>query len=330
MTQQPYPPQGFPQQGYPPQPQQQYPAPPQQAYPPSYPQAPGYPPQQGYGQFPQQPPSGPPQQPLAQGSLDDFYSQPSAGTGPSISWTDKNSNQPKPIGTSYAGIVARDVTHADVQQQTDFRTQAPLFYRDGRPKFAMKVPLKVQPSPEFPEGEATWFVKGQARDELVRAMAEAGCDGSPKAGAAIVVTLVQRRNTSAGMSPANVVQVRYQPAPGHTTGQQGAPAAAAPAAPPQQVQPPQQEQFQQPPAHQFQGQQYGQAVQPQGQQGLPPEWAQAPQQAPQQAPAQQFQQPAVQQAQPPAQQPAQGQGLTPPPDMSPEQQALLATLTGPR
>lgn len=214
MSQYPFPQQGYPQQ-YPQQPQQQ-----------PYPQQPY--------QQPFQPPYAPPQapqQPLATGSLEDYYGQPSVGGGPSLSWKDK------PIGTSYAGIVARDVTNADVQQQTNMRTGQPEFYRDGRPKFVLKVPLKLQPSPEFPEGEATWFVKGQARDELVRAMTEAGQSGSPKAGAGIVVTLTQRRPTGQGMNPANIVAVRYVPAEQMNGGQQPAPQ-QAPAQPAPQTQPP--------------------------------------------------------------------------------------------
>ena len=242
-----------------------------QPYPPQYPQAPApqqyappappaqqyAPPPQAY--YPPQAPQQPPAAPLATGTLDDYYSQPSAGSGPSLSWTDKQ-NQPRPIGTTYAGIVSRDVTNADIQQQTDFRTQAPKFYRDGRPMFAMKVPLRVNPDVDFPEGEASWYVKGQARDELVRAMAEAGCDGAPKAGATIQIQLVQRRATGAGMNPANIVRVTYTPPQGqhgsvpvigYTEPQptnpdgtliatpQAAPVAATVAAPVQQTLPPQ-------------------------------------------------------------------------------------------
>lgn len=280
MTQQPYAQPQYP--GYPQQ------VPPQQYAPPAAPQYPAQPyPVQQAPQYAA--PVQPQTPPLATGSLDDYYSQPSAASGPSISWTDKN-RQPKPLGTSYAGIVARDVTNADVQQQTDFNTKAPLFYRDGRPKFAMKVPLRVQPCEEFPEGEATWYVKGQARDELVRAMAEAGCDGAPKAGALIVVTLVQRRASGQGLNPANVVQVQYQPADGA--------GAASPAPAPTQQAPVQQE--------------------------APPAWA-APQ--PQQAP--QLAQPVQPPAQPVVQQQAPQQGAPQPPsDLSPEQAALLARLTG--
>lgn len=197
MTQQPYP-------------QQPYPA----AYPAQYPQAPVAPPaypQQPYvqqpaaypppAQFPQSPQA--PTPPPVNGTLDDYYNQPSAAGGPTISWKDK------PIGTTYAGTVARDVTNGDVQQQTNFQTKQPEFYRDGRPKFVMKVPLQVQPSEEFKDGEAALYVRGQMRDELVRAMSEAGATGAPKAGDQIFVTLVGKRNTGAGLSPANVFQIRY-------------------------------------------------------------------------------------------------------------------------
>ena len=292
MTQQPY---GQPQYpAYPQQPQQQFPVQPQPAYPPqTYPQpvAPAYP-QQGY---PQGAPQQAPAQPLASGSLDEFYSQPSSSTGPSLSFKDK------PVGTEYVGVVARDVTNADIQQMTDFNTKAPLFYRDGRPKFAMKVPLRVQPSQEHPEGEASWYVKGQARDELVRAMAEAGVDGAPQAGATIVIRLAGKRSSGAGLNPANVFEVRYIPA-----GQQGQ--APQPAQQPvQQVQPGAGAPSPAP------------APQPVQQYAPPVQQAPVPQQAPQvpvhpQAPA------------PAPVQPTQG--LQPPADLSPEQQQLFAQLTG--
>lgn len=299
MTQSPYYPAG-PQQPYPGQPavyaqpaapaQPQYPVAPQQPYPPQ-----------------QYTPPQPPPVPLAQGNLDDYYAQPSAGSGPSISWS--ANGQQKPIGTYYEGIVARDVTNADVQQQTDPNTGQPKVYRDGRPQFVMKVPLKVQPSPEFPEGEATWFVRGQARDELVRAMAEAGCDGAPRGGAAVRVTLVHRRPTRMG-NPANVVQVVYQPAPGQANAQPAAQAPApAPTAPSPAVGQLIAQQAPEQPATQVQAQ-----YPP-----VPPQVAQSVQGPPVQV------QPQVAPAQPVA---PQGQAFPAPADLSAEQQELLARLTG--
>jgi hypothetical protein len=262
MTAQPGYPPPYPQQAYPPAPQQ-YAPPAQPAYP-QQPQFPGYPqaPAQQYAPpAPQQP-----AQPLAQGTLDDFFNQPSSGGGPSLKF--------EQVGTTYVGVVARPLGPGDVQQQTDTQGR-PLFFKDGRPKYVMKVPLQVQQSAEHPDGQAQWYVKGGARDELTRAMAEAGAPaGAPEPGATIQVTFVSTRPSGAGMNPAKVFQVRYT-RPG--------------------------------------GAQQTQAPAPQAQ---PQQQAPAPQQAPQQPAQPQFQ-PQVQQG-----------GPQPPSDLSPEQQALLAQMTG--
>jgi hypothetical protein len=294
MTQQPYyPPQ--PQQGYAPQ----FPQAPVQYAPP--PQQPVYaPPVQQYA------PQAPAQPPLANGSLDDYYSQPTGGGGPGISWKDK------PLGTTYAGVVKRDVTNGDVVQDSDFTTKQPKFYRDGRPVFVMKVPLQGQPSQEFPDGEFAFWVRGQARDELARAMAEAGVEGAPKAGALIQVALVERKPSRQG-NPANIVRISYTPAGG------AAPAQPQQAAPIQQPQAPapQQVQYQQPQAP---VQQYAPPV---AQQEQPPAWAQpAPVQQPQLT--QQVAQPVQQAA--PAQAPVQQSAPPAPAGLTPEQEQLLAQL----
>jgi hypothetical protein len=188
---QPYPPQQYaPQQGYAPQP--------------GYGQAPvqQYPPQ--YGQAPQQPPA----VPLAQGTLDDFYNQPSVGGGGGLKFSGPN-NQPL-IGQSYLFRVTRPLTAGDVQQQTD-NLGKPLTWRDGRPKFVMIIPGELlEPSPNHPDGLAKWYCKGAARDELTRAMSEAGApEGPPEAGSVIRVTLAGLRPSGPGMNPAHVFDVQY-------------------------------------------------------------------------------------------------------------------------
>lgn len=177
---------------------------------------------------------------LATGSLDEFFGAPSVSGGPS--WTFKD----KPVGTSYAGVVARAVTNADIQQQTTPGTGQPATYRDGRPKWVMRVPLLVQPDQVFPDGEATWYVTGQSRDELVRAMAEAGAPvGPPEVGAGIQVTLMARKPSRVpGFNPSNQVSVRYTRPQGAATAEaQSSPSAmpttqATPAAPPSAPVPP--------------------------------------------------------------------------------------------
>jgi hypothetical protein len=196
---------------YPAQYPQQPPMPQYPQQPPAYPAPQGYPQQpapaypQGYAQ-PQYAPPAPPAQPLPTGTLDTFYQQPSASGGPSYKFMDAN-RQPQ-IGKSYEGFVARPVTDGDVRAQTDQSGNVQT-YRDGRPKFVMVVPMQVQPSQEFPEGQAGWWVKGQARDELARAMAEAGAPaGAPEAGAFIRVTLVSVRPIP-GRNPAYQYRVDY-------------------------------------------------------------------------------------------------------------------------
>lgn len=302
MTQQPFYP---PQQGYPPQQAPQQPYAPQQYQQPApaayqQPYAP-----QGYGQ----PAPGPQQPPLAQGGLDEFYSQRATGSGPGLSW------QNKPIGHWYAGVVSRDVGDGDVQQQTN-TMQQPQFFKDGSPKFQMLVPLgQVQAADgQAPEnGEGTWYVKGQARDELSRAMQEAGCSyRTPKAGDFVVVTLVQRRPSGAGFQPANVFQIRYQPANATAGGQvAGAPAQQATGAPSPAPEAPQQQQVpQQPPAPPM-----GAPVQPQQQyqqQPAPPMQQQIPQPPP------------GTQGQPPMQQQAP---IQPPQGLDPQAASILSQLT---
>lgn len=210
-----YAPQQYPQPGYPAPPEgyapQQFQQP-QYAPPPAYPQ--GYP-QPGYPQ------AAPPA--MAAGSLDAFYNQPSTGGGPALKFE---------VNTTHVGIVARPITNADIQQQTNPQNQQPAFFRDGRPKFVMKVPMRVQPSQAHPEGVAQWYVAGAARDELVRAMAEAGApEGPPEAGAGISITCTGTRPSGVGMNPSKTYAIRYQRPNGAAPVAQ-APVAQAPVAAP--------------------------------------------------------------------------------------------------
>lgn len=334
MTQQPYyPPQQPPAQFQQPAPQQ-YPA-----YPPQAP-APGYPPA-AYGQpapqygYPAQPPA-PPMQPLAQGSLDEFYSQPNAGGGPAVSW------KGKPDGYWIDVVVARDVNDGDVMQETDPQTKTPKFFKDGRPKFVMQVPLKLLVAdPSFPEHEARLFLRGQLRDEWVRAMSEAGAQTNvPQGGARARVTLLYRKPGQAIAQ--NIFGVQYwQPGTWENEFQ-----AQPPQQQPQQAAP---QQYAQPPANPYQ-----QQPAPQYPQAAPQQYAQPPAQQYQQpaapAPQQQYAPAPQQQVAPPQQMAAQPQAAAPAPaapspatgpvtsqqpqaqpgqqqsGLTPEQQQLLETL----
>lgn len=193
----------IPQGGYPAQPSYAQPG-----YPPQQPPQPQY--QQPPGQFhTQQYPPQPPAPELPRGTLKDFMDQPAAGGGPSLTF-------PHP-GTAYTGTVLRNVTDADVQAQTDMITGQAARYNDGRYKLVMRVPLAVQPSAQFPEGTAVWYVKGNDRAELTRAMEEAGVETDPatgrlyppRAGDTLTVTYTHDQPGRRGMNPTKVKRVQY-------------------------------------------------------------------------------------------------------------------------
>ena len=196
MTQQYYGPPAQQPQG---QPQGYATYPPQQQAP--YAPAPqGYAPQQGYApapQYGQQAPMQPPVPqgpPLPQGTLDDFYNQRSVGAGKGLSWSQK------PDGYTYVGVVTKTPGNGDVFVDTQPAAQGgqPKQNRDGSYKYVLQVQLRIAWMDQFqqftyPEQDARLFLRGGLRDEVTRAMHEAGDEGVPKEGALIIVTLTGRK-----------------------------------------------------------------------------------------------------------------------------------------
>jgi hypothetical protein len=277
------------------------------------------------------------------GTIDEFYNQP-VGSGKSLTF-DK-----KPVGFTYAGVVSRTITGADIQAQTDMRDRRIILkHPDGRVKYVMVVPLQMQPSAEFPDGRAAWYVKGADRSELEAAMERAGCKpGTPPEMGAVVTIRYMGERPIPGLNAQKMKQVTYQRPSGNG---QAPPAAEVPApaqangadpyAQPQfTVTGPNGEQTYVPPQYvQQQPQQYAQAAPPQqyAQPASPQQYAQPapPQQYAQPAPPQQYAQPATpaqapqQYAQPatPAQAPQQAPAMGQVPDLDSDQLALLARLT---
>jgi hypothetical protein len=150
---------------------------------------------------------------LARGTLEDFYSQPTGGSAPSITSKFFTKRQQ---GSWLQLEVTRDVTNADVRQQTTPQGQ-PQVYRDGKPKFVLVVPLKVTGSSdgthftEFPDGEGSLWVKGVLADELRRSMTAAGDpSGYPKGGATIVMqSSGEKPSRTPGFSPTKLYQLQY-------------------------------------------------------------------------------------------------------------------------
>lgn len=188
-----------PQFGAPVQPTPQQYAPQQQFMQP-LPVQPGYPPQQ-YGQIP---PPAQPQVPLAQGTLDDFFGQPTVGGGQGLKFAQ--------LGTEYYVETTRPITKADVQQQTDTRG-VPQFFRDGRAKYQMLVPVTVLNSnvPDAIGTTAVFYVKGATREKLAAAMAQAGAPaGPPEAGCRMRLRYAADVPTGAGFNPRKDIDIVYE------------------------------------------------------------------------------------------------------------------------
>ena len=216
--------------------QQQYPGyPPPQApaapapYPPAPPQQ-GYPqqaPPQGYYQAPPQgyyqapPPPQAPAPPRQHRTLADYLEQAAAGTKP-LQW-----DRP---GRQYVGMISRPLGDSDTEEG-DFRD-------DNSAKLTLKIPLKMAPLAEYPDGEATFYCKGHDWNELKRAMDEAGAPpGIPQAGAWLDITYTHDKPVPTGRdgkprNPRKVKHIVYTPPQGAAPAPQGNGQAA------QQEQPP--------------------------------------------------------------------------------------------
>lgn len=150
---------------------------------------------------------------LARGTLEDFYSQPTGGSAPSV--TSKFFGK-RPQGAWLQLTVDADATNADVRQQTT-PDGKPQTFRDGRPKFALVVKVHVTGSSdgthvtEFPDGEASLWVKGVLADELRRAMTAGGDpSGYPKGGAVIVMQSVgEKPARTPGFSATKLYSLQY-------------------------------------------------------------------------------------------------------------------------
>lgn len=183
-------------------------------------QAPAAPPaQSGYQQMPGNftpPTPAAPKQTAAAGSLAAMFEQPNAGAGPSINPTSKS-----PVGTTVVMTVARDVTDADVRQNTS--PEGTLLWRnDGSPQFLMVVPVIDAATGE----EKGLYVSGPLWTKLNDAMHKAGypANSAPRGGDTIAVKKsgeFQNRNRTTS----NRWEVVYQIAEGNK------PSDATPAAP---------------------------------------------------------------------------------------------------
>jgi hypothetical protein len=143
-------------------------------------------------------------------TLADFHGQKQTGGGPS--WKFHN----RPVGTTYWGIVSREIGNGDVDYQTNPNPPNEILrQKDGSPKYVIFAPMKMIPSADYPEGMARCGIKGDMAVKINAAMAAVGApvnaDGGyvPEVGAFLQVTVVQHKPLK-GMSPMYIYQVDYR------------------------------------------------------------------------------------------------------------------------
>lgn len=162
-----------------------------------------------------------PQQVAARGTLEDFYNQPVGGGGKSV--TSQFFNK-RPQGSWLQLQVIADAGNQDVQHQKTPQGVLQYFKTNGqddltKPKLVLVVKVLVVGSSdgshtaEFPDGQATVWVKGPLAQELRRAMSVAGDDsGYPKANASIVMQSAgEQASRVQGYSPTKLYKLEYAP-----------------------------------------------------------------------------------------------------------------------
>ena len=82
------------------------------------------------------------------------------GGGPSLKFPTK--------GTEHTVTVAGEPEHT---QQTDFDSGEPLFWPDGNPKMQLVIPVVTENTEDDDDdGSRRWFVKGQSKQALTKAL----------------------------------------------------------------------------------------------------------------------------------------------------------------
>ena len=188
------------------------------------PAAPSYGPPANYGQQNGQQGQQAPQLP-ADASIADFYDQPSTGGGRSVAGYFDTP------GLWLTATIARDVTKADLRPDTIPGTSQVRTYGDDRLRYVLIVPLNVTGGngawqEYFSDGRGALWLRGGIRDEMWRAMQEAGVQPDaqgrpvpPEGGAQISLFFKSTRPVKGQggqkLNDAKVVEARYtRPAPG--------------------------------------------------------------------------------------------------------------------
>lgn len=115
------------------------------------------------------------------------------------------------IGTVVTGTVAGE---PEARQQTEFRTKAPLFWKDGSAKMQVLVELMTaerDPAKADDDGTRTLYIKGKELTKAVRdAVRQAGADGI-HTGGQLTVQYVANGPQGEGAEPPKLYAARYVP-----------------------------------------------------------------------------------------------------------------------
>jgi hypothetical protein len=113
------------------------------------------------------------------------------------------------IGTAVKGTVIT----AEVNQQTDFQSQKPKFYDDGKPMMQLVVTLQTDerdPENSDDDGTRRLFVRGQMLSAVRQAVKVSG--GKLEPGGTLAVQYVSdKASDKPGRSPAKMYEAAYKP-----------------------------------------------------------------------------------------------------------------------
>ena len=103
------------------------------------------------------------------------------------------------------------ITHMSMLQQTDFKTQKPLFWDNGDPKMQMAVTLTTTlAESDDDDGNRRIFVKGQMQKAIQEAVKKAGARGLAEGGE-LAVQYTGDGEAERGMNPPKLYRARYAP-----------------------------------------------------------------------------------------------------------------------
>jgi hypothetical protein len=135
-------------------------------------------------------------------------------------------------GDTITGVISEA---PELRQQTDFDTQQPKFWDDGKPMMQLVVTLSTdQRDPGNPDDDGTRrvYVKGKLQQAVAGAIRKAGAKGLEVGGTLTVSYVGDDEPKRRGMSGAKLYTADYvSPSAAFLAANEAAPAAAAPATP---------------------------------------------------------------------------------------------------